>query len=73
MAPSEMTIPILLIFGLQFMQVVAMTREQIQNIAMTCVIGAFCLVVIVCVTVYCYLSRKQAREIDEKLFGDDAP
>ena len=60
------------VFYSQVSGVAAMDKEMLQNIAMICVIGAFIIIVIICVTVYCYLSRKQAKEIDERLFADDS-
>ena len=49
----------------------ALDKATLQKLAMMLVIAAFIVVVVVCVSVYCYLSRKQAKEIDERLFADD--
>ena len=54
----------------QFSGVTALTKKQLQNIGMISVMGVFVVIVIICVSVYCYLSRKQAKEIDERLFKD---
>ena len=55
----------------QTRSVAAMDEAALQNLAMMLVMGFFVIIVAICVTVYCVLSTKQAKEIDERLFPDD--